>query len=168
MKVSRPKKKNVPNYLGSDGGFITSINRWWLHPMCLLAGGFHFTTWSPSDLVTLWQVNGTNDKAAPIPLEANVAWSEWTRVEGRRIAFEPKKTIYPLPSTLFLPVSLCTSPLTCLSFLSVGVLFFWVWSSLTWGRVKSVKVKWSLFRGTWRKCVSQLTGLISSGFREKM
>lgn len=75
--------------------------------MCLLAGVFHFATRSPSDPVTLWLTGEWHQwQSAPIPPEANVAWSEWMRVEGRAIAFEPTGTASPPFSvSLLLPLS---------------------------------------------------------------
>lgn len=94
----------------------------WFHPMCLLAGGFRSTPWSPSDPVTLWLTGEWHQwQAAPIPPGARVAPSEWMRVVGREIAFEPKKTYLPPSSILlFFSQSLCM-PFSSLLFLFLSL-----------------------------------------------
>lgn len=51
----------------------------------------------PSDPVTLWLTREWHQwQATPVTPRANVAQSEWIRLEGRQIAFEPEKTVSPL------------------------------------------------------------------------
>ena len=117
--------------------------------MMPLGRGFPLPTWSPLDLITLWLTGEWHQwQATPIPPGANVAPSEWIRVEWRKIAFEPKQTISPILILVFFSKSLSLS-FSSLSFSSQCgcVLFLWVlWSmeqvdlgqSETWVKLNEV------------------------------